>query len=293
MGKKIPSLIAEVFEYLFKKPATHKYPFEKPMVAEGFRGRPYFIWERCVECGICEDVCPAFAIKLKWTNGRHIPWYDMSRCCFCYECIYNCPANAIVSSTEFELSATQKPTYTGLPKVPTAPFAVIGLKKARYITIDYSKCVECELCAAVCPTHAITIVIKDGRVVPSYDVDLCVFCHKCVEICPSEAISSMVEFPEKVEKVPKEIPKSPLEKAGLLRYRTIQINRNICTGCTLCAKVCPTEAIVMKDVEGRLLPIYNINKCLFCGQCYEACPVDAIKFLPDLPPPLRRRKSKK
>jgi len=290
MGKKIPSLIAEVFSYLFKKPATHKYPFEKPVIAEGFRGKPVFLWDRCVECGVCEDVCPAFAIKLRWTDGRFVPWYDVSRCCFCYECIYNCPTNAIISSTEFELSSVKKSTYEGLPKVPTAPYVLAGLEKVRYMKIDYSKCVECELCAAVCPTHAITMVIKDGRVIPSYDVDLCVFCHKCVEICPTEAISPEVKFPEKAEKAPEKVPESPLEKAGLLRYRTIQIDRNICTGCTLCARVCPTEAITMKDVAGRLLPIYNINKCLFCGQCYEACPVDAIKFLPDLPPPLRRKK---
>ncbi|RLG72602.1 MAG: hypothetical protein DRO08_03015, partial [Thermoprotei archaeon] len=189
MGKKIPSLIAEVFSYLFKKPATHKYPFEKPIIAEGFRGKPVFLWDRCVECGVCEDVCPAFAIKLKWTDGRFVPWYDVSRCCFCYECIYNCPTNAIVSSAEFELSSVKKSTYEGLPKVPTAPYVLAGLEKVRYMKIDYSK---------------------------------------CVEICPSEAISPIVKFPEKVEKVPEKVPESPLEKAGLLRYRTIQIDRNIC-----------------------------------------------------------------
>lgn len=286
---KLPSLIKEVMENLFKKPVTRKYPFEKPRIAEGFRGRPYFVWERCVECGICEDVCPTFAIKLQWTNGRHVPWYDLSRCCFCHECIYNCPSHAILPSKEFELSATKKYVYEGLPKTRPSPFEKANIRKIRCIRIEYSTCVECELCAAVCPTHAITMTIKDGRVVPQYDIDLCVFCHKCVEICPSNSISSTVEFPEKVEKIPKELPISPLEKVGLLRLRTIQIDRNICTGCTLCAEVCPTDAIVMKEIAGKLQPIYNITRCLFCGQCYEACPVEAIKFLPDLPQPLRRK----
>jgi len=289
MGR-IPSLIKEVFENVFKKPATHMYPFEKPDISEGFRGRPYFVWERCVECGICEYVCPTFAIKLKWTNGRHVPWYDMSRCCFCHECIYNCPSNAILPSKDFELSAYRKFQYEGLPEVPAAPFEKKDVYKPRYINIDYSKCVECRLCADVCPTHAITMTIKDGRVVPQYDADRCILCHKCVEICPTEAISSTITFPEKPEKIPKELPPSPLEKIGLIRHRTITFDRNTCTGCTLCSKVCPTEAIVMKEIGGRLLPIYDIRKCIFCGQCYEVCPVNAISFEPDLPLGLRRKK---
>jgi len=214
----------------------------------------------------------------------------MSRCCFCHGCVYVCPSNAILPSKDFELSTYTKYGYQGLPKVPEAPFEVVDIKKPKYINIDYSECVECRLCADVCPTQAITMTIKDGRVVPQYDVDLCILCHKCVDICPTEAISSSITFPEKPEKIPKELPPSPLERIGLIRHRTILFDRNACTGCTLCAKVCPTEAIVMKEIGGRLLPIYDIRNCIFCGQCYEVCPVNAISFEPDLPPGLRRKK---
>ncbi len=55
--------------------------------------------------------------------------------------------------------------------------------------------------------------------------------------------------------------------------RTFFIEVEKCTGCTVCAKKCPTDAII----GTRKTPHFIIeDKCIGCGSCYEACKFDAI-----------------
>jgi NADH:ubiquinone oxidoreductase subunit F (NADH-binding)/Pyruvate/2-oxoacid:ferredoxin oxidoreductase delta subunit/(2Fe-2S) ferredoxin len=58
----------------------------------------------------------------------------------------------------------------------------------------------------------------------------------------------------------------------LLTYSILEEN---CTGCTICAKKCPTNAIV-----GSLKhPHYVVmDKCIGCGNCYEVCNFEAVLF---------------
>ncbi|MCK5131807.1 MAG: NADH-quinone oxidoreductase subunit NuoF [Candidatus Sabulitectum sp.] len=58
---------------------------------------------------------------------------------------------------------------------------------------------------------------------------------------------------------------------GLLEYT---IAADLCKGCTLCVKKCPTEAIM----GARKSPHYIIpDKCIGCGTCLEVCPFNAVK----------------
>ncbi len=55
---------------------------------------------------------------------------------------------------------------------------------------------------------------------------------------------------------------------------TYEIDKDNCTGCTLCAKKCPVEAIT-----GEVKSPHTIDKdkCIKCGVCYEVCRFDAVK----------------
>lgn len=55
--------------------------------------------------------------------------------------------------------------------------------------------------------------------------------------------------------------------AGLIKF-----NRDKCTKCGACEKVCPMAAI---DIKKTPLPI-NLNRCMFCATCIRVCPTHAI-----------------
>lgn len=56
----------------------------------------------------------------------------------------------------------------------------------------------------------------------------------------------------------------------------IVYDREKCTGCKLCLMVCPSEAIMFKDVEKKIR-IY-VARCTFCAQCNDVCPVNCLSM---------------
>jgi NADH:ubiquinone oxidoreductase subunit F (NADH-binding)/Pyruvate/2-oxoacid:ferredoxin oxidoreductase delta subunit/(2Fe-2S) ferredoxin len=55
--------------------------------------------------------------------------------------------------------------------------------------------------------------------------------------------------------------------------RTFTIDVDKCTGCTICAKKCPTDAII----GSRKKPHFIVDdKCISCGNCYDVCKFDSI-----------------
>jgi NADH-quinone oxidoreductase subunit F len=52
-----------------------------------------------------------------------------------------------------------------------------------------------------------------------------------------------------------------------------EVDEKACTGCQVCARKCPQEAITG---EKKKLHTLNQEKCVKCGICYDACKFDAI-----------------
>ncbi|MCU0598322.1 MAG: 4Fe-4S binding protein [Desulfobacterales bacterium] len=54
-----------------------------------------------------------------------------------------------------------------------------------------------------------------------------------------------------------------------------EIDPEKCTGCTVCAKKCPKEAVSGEKKKPHAI---DQNNCIKCGICYEGCKFDAIKI---------------
>jgi len=63
-------------------------------------------------------------------------------------------------------------------------------------------------------------------------------------------------------------------RAGICKaLTTFVIDEDKCTGCTLCVRACPTDAITG---ELRSPHVIDQEKCITCGSCRDVCNVDAI-----------------
>ncbi len=58
---------------------------------------------------------------------------------------------------------------------------------------------------------------------------------------------------------------------GMVSLRPVPSARR-CTGCMMCAKVCPENAVMMVDSVARI----DTRKCIKCYCCHELCEADAI-----------------
>jgi|GEM_PF-6228020 len=73
--------------------------------------------------------------------------------------------------------------------------------------------------------------------------------------------------------------------SGNVRYpRTV--DKELCLGCGVCARVCPNECISMKKMEEPVeirpgqkkekYPELNVGTCCFCYQCHDNCPTFVV-----------------
>jgi len=75
-----------------------------------------------------------------------------------------------------------------------------------------------------------------------------------------------------------------LEQRYLTKTKRLELNRERCFGCGICATVCPKEAMTLSEAsieEGRLTnrPEVDIDpeKCVLCGTCVVFCPSNALE----------------
>ncbi len=88
------------------------------------------------------------------------------------------------------------------------------------------------------------------------------------------APKSATEFLNKVQKDAK-LLNPPVEVPPNFRGK-ISLNRDKCTGCQLCIKVCSTKAIEFMPEEKKV-KIF-VSRCCFCAQCNDICPTGALSM---------------
>ncbi|MFH0778646.1 MAG: NADH-quinone oxidoreductase subunit I [Candidatus Eisenbacteria bacterium] len=102
--------------YLFSKPITMLYPYEKRELPPGTRGLHVLKVDagtgqmKCIGCTLCARACPDHLITIETSPGeekkRNVDVFDVdiSRCMFCNLCAEACPHGALELSPAYELA---------------------------------------------------------------------------------------------------------------------------------------------------------------------------------------------
>jgi len=142
------------------------------------------------------------------------------------------------------------------------PFEAIRVdSRLRIAVVDPDKCTGCQVCVAACPKKVLSMQPVDAPVRILCHAALegkptggnckagCVSCDRCGEACRFGAITMVNHLP------------------------TIDLEK--CTGCLMCAEVCPTEAI-LGDFDNRMEAAIDRDTCIGCGICKKQCQFEAI-----------------
>lgn len=60
-------------------------------------------------------------------------------------------------------------------------------------------------------------------------------------------------------------------------FHSVILDPERCIGCTYCLKICPTEAIRLKNGKASIIP----ERCIDCGECIRVCPNHAKSAITD------------
>lgn len=109
------SVIPKLFQNLFSKPITVRFPYESIPIPEKYRGEHSYNIEKCISCGLCERICPNRAIEMvalaeeyKDRYPKKYPRIDLGKCCFCALCEDICPKDSLKLTKNVFLSTFDK-----------------------------------------------------------------------------------------------------------------------------------------------------------------------------------------
>lgn len=86
-------------------------------------------------------------------------------------------------------------------------------------------------------------------------------------------------LPPITEKYPFEKPKTANRFRGKLAFDSSK-----CTGCNLCSKDCPANAIeivIIDRAAKRFVARYNMDRCVYCAQCIQSCKFKCLNLSKD------------
>ena len=215
MGK--PSILSpfKALRYLFEKPVTLRYPFERKEPAPRYRGFHLNDWDKCTGCGNCADICPNEAIKMIEVPGaeqkpgekNERPQLDYGRCCFCGLCVDICPPGSLRLSRDYFHIHFDTDTFVFVPKdektddgtfLPPEEYSILKASLTHrkkdyegfspeldYALFDPERVPMAEVNAEERKTSFVEMVRGYSADQARTEASRCLACKLCEEACPA------------------------------------------------------------------------------------------------------------
>lgn len=126
----------------------------------------------------------------------------------------------------------------------------------------FKKCSGCLHCLEACP-EGIMIADRFGYPLVDFGLGPCTFCGACLACCPTGALVDQGGPPWRHQAA---VAAGCLNGSGVL--------------CRICGEECETRAISypLRD-QGFSRPVLDRQRCTGCGACLRLCPVAAITMI--------------
>lgn len=109
------TMLGDILESVFKKPATQRYPVERLPAPERYRGRIHWDPEKCTGCQLCVKDCPANALELETidrASKRFVMRFHSARCTYCSQCVISCRFGCLNHAhDEWELAGPSRESF--------------------------------------------------------------------------------------------------------------------------------------------------------------------------------------
>jgi pyruvate-ferredoxin/flavodoxin oxidoreductase len=144
---------------------------------------------------------------------------------------------AIPAEADANALATIPPTYPGAPEFVKKVTARLLANEGDLMPVSAMPLDGCW------PTGTARFEKRNIALeVPAWDASICIQCNKCVLVCPHAAIRAKFNAPEQLAGAPAGFQSAAFRSNDFPGQRyTIQVAPEDCTGCTLCAAVCPAK----------------------------------------------------
>lgn len=232
--------------------------------------------KKCISCGLCEQSCKAEAIQVKDFSVDH------SRCVDCFNCISSCKKNSIHYRFKpaFKKEAEEIKKDTPVADALTPNKSMISSNtRRRFLATGATIAATLPVVSAVARTAAGSVEKKvvnpltpPGSIGLERFKDKCTGCHLCVVHCPSQVL-----YPAGLQ----------FGLGYALKPHMAYIDSYCNYECTVCADVCPNQAIELASVDDKMttqvgIAEFFLERCIVetentdCGACSEHCPTQAV-----------------
>ncbi len=217
----------------------------------------------CNGCGVCERVCKSNCISSK---EKHI---DFDRCVSCFNCLTACPSEGLIYENTFKGITTEKNIDASrrnffISAISLSTFLTNKLLSQNQVQVYVKNKIPEEKNFPVSPPGSISINSFTSK---------CIACEMCVSACPTQVLQpSLFQYGYDGILMP-----HLNNKIGFCNY-----------DCIKCGEVCPTGAILPKNLDDKKL--IQIGKAKFerdncvvitqksdCAACSEHCPTKAVE----------------